>query len=420
MFQLILFEFKKVYKSLFFRLMLLLIILLIITYYIFVYMNTVRTDHLIADEKMKISQLEQTIAEQEQSEGNSVNDINSDQLTKTQKKVQALEQKDWHTLLDIEIKQMEPGMSQRMDLEYMGPSQWPSFFTEVSFLEKYRLMRDRDIAPVLPIHFVSQRTIYDVTYETSLLEKSVLEYSNKYSSVGLNFLNRMFQTSLGVIGAAFFVFLFGDMFTKEGLGRHGPIHFLRTQPLHFWRIMVGKVLVALALSAAVLFGVIVVSLLMGTVFDRFGDYDYPVLVYGDDFTFSFMNMSTLLIKSVGLFLMVLLFCYLLLMFYSIITKRAVLAIGLTLATVFIGASLSEPLGALDVVPLNPFQYFSVVDVATQELAASLQNFNISFTNGLIVLATASALLALAVYIVTQIKLRQGLILLRRGRHDHQR
>ncbi len=362
-------------------------------------MNTVRVERLMNQETDEISRMEETLSQKDQSISPSEEAVLQELLQKRKQYRHALKEHDWNALLNLEIEETELGLSNRL-YESMMPSQWPSFFTEVSFLEKYKLMREGDMTPILPINFASQRTAYDISYDPPQLEETILHISNKYSSASLNFLNHLFSLSYSLLGAVFFIFLFGDLFTKEGLGRHGPIHFLKTQPLNFNKILASKLIVVLTLSVAILLGAAFISLLLGAVFDRFGHYNYPILIYGEDHTFSFMNLSTMIIQATLLFVMILLFCYALLMLYSIVTKRVALAIGLTLATIFIGTELSEQLIALDLAKYNPFQYFSVVDVVTQEMAATLQNFNVTLTNGLIALSTASAITLLCAYAIT--------------------
>ena len=64
-----------------------------------------------------------------------------------------------------------------------------------------------------------------------LEEELVIKYSNKYSSTGIYYLKSAWSPLFGIFGAVFFLFLFGDIVTKEGIGRNGPINLLHTQPI---------------------------------------------------------------------------------------------------------------------------------------------------------------------------------------------
>ncbi|MBP1970004.1 hypothetical protein J2Z83_002112 [Virgibacillus natechei] len=98
--------------------------------------------------------------------------------------------------------------------------------------------------------------------------------------------------------------------------------------------------------------------------------------------------------------MVLLFCYSLLFLFSIITKMALLAVGLTIATIFIGIQWSGQFTLSAFAPYIPFHYFSVSEIITNELAVTLDNYNFSYTTGLIVLSMYSIIIFLLTYLVS--------------------
>ncbi|MBP1970005.1 ABC-type transport system involved in multi-copper enzyme maturation permease subunit [Virgibacillus natechei] len=142
-------------------------------------------------------------------------------------------------------------------------------------------MRDKNIQPILPLGINSWITVYDIDFGVhSWVEEFVKDRSTKYSSSALYFLHHFFQMLFGLIGPVFFLLLLGDTVTKEGLGRNGPIHLLRTQPIHRYKILLSKLFAGLAATVLVLLGTSLFAILIGTIFDRFGSWDYPVLIYG--------------------------------------------------------------------------------------------------------------------------------------------
>ena len=161
----------------------------------------------------------------------------------------------------------------------------------------------------------------------------------------------------------------------------------------------------LILSIFILIGTSVTSLALGTIFDSFGYWNYPVLIYGEDYSHSFMNMSTFIIKSALFFLMILLFCYSILFLYSILTKKASTALVLTVATFILGIKFSGESALISIAPFIPFHYFSVPKVITMELAASLENFNFTFSNGLLTLGISSIMIFIATYIISIVQYR---------------
>ncbi|WP_017187489.1 ABC transporter permease subunit, partial [Alkalibacillus haloalkaliphilus] len=200
---------------------------------------------------------------------------------------------------------------------------------------------------------------------------------------------------------AFFLFLFGNVMTREGLGQNGPIHFLYTQPVRRGTVFVSKVITIALMSLLTVVGVGLFSLLLGVVFDRLGAWDYPVLIYEPEFQFSFMPMGTFLIWSASLFLMVLVFCYAWLFLFSVLARRTSIAIGLTLAVVFLGVQFSDQIiGAY-----NPFLYFDVYEIITLETALVQENFNINLVNGVVSLGVSSLLIFVVSYFVMKVKMK---------------
>ena len=396
MIRLIQFEMNKAFRATFFRIMLLALLLFIIAYYVFVYINTIRTDDLVWEWESLMHGFHQQIEELYDSIDSS--DVEVDHgveediefwenfAAKHERLLNAYREEDWTTLLEREIQEVESYVKNLVyKNEYYSPG-FPTLFTLETRMEQQKLMRVKDIVPLLRIDRESWLTIYDTVFSavgiTEEESKKLIENSSKkYSSSGIHYLNHIFNLLFGIFGAGFFLFLFGDVLTKEGLGRNGSIHFLHTQPIQRDKITVSKFLTVLILSVLILIGSAIISLLLGTVFDWFGNWNYPVLIYGEEYSFTFINMSTFIFKSTVFFFMVLLFCYSLLFLYSIITKRALVALGMTLTTIFIGVSLSEESVLSAIAPYIPFHYFSVPEIVTMGMAAKLNNFNFSFING---------------------------------------
>ena len=118
-------------------------------------------------------------------------------------------------------------------------------------------------------------------------KSSLKNLSTKYSSDGVHYANHLLTLLFGVFGAGIFIFLFGDVVTREGLGANGPIHLLRTQPIRWYQVMISKFFMVLGGTVLLLASIGGLALLLGTVFDRFGDLDYPVLIYGEELRFHF-------------------------------------------------------------------------------------------------------------------------------------
>ena len=412
---------KKVFKATFFRIMLLALLLFIFAYYVFVYINTIRTKDVVFERESLLLVIHQHIeelhdlldlSEVEKNRGIMEEiELWQNSVTEDEAIIKAYKEADWTTLLEREIQDVGSYVNNLVYKNEYYSTAWPTLFTLETRLEQHRWIRDKGIVPVLRIGQESWLTIYDTVFSAvgavtdEELKEITVDLSQKYSSTGIYYLNHIFNLLFSIFGAGFLLFLFGDVLTKEGLGRNGSIHFLHTQPIQRDKITVSKFLTVLILSVIILIGAAIISLLLGTVFDWFGNWNYPVLIYGEEYSFTFMNMSTFIFKSTVFFFMVLLFCYSLLFLYSIITKRALVALGLTLTTIFIGISLSEESVLSAVAPYIPFHYFSVPEIITMEMAATLNNFNFSFTNGSAVLGMSSAILLAATYLVSRLQFK---------------
>ncbi|SET83177.1 ABC-type transport system involved in multi-copper enzyme maturation, permease component [Oceanobacillus limi] len=408
MINIFLFEMKKIVKSSFFIIALLLLSLFILGYYIFVHMNTVRSDEIVAEIDSRVHTQEKHLQElyDVADEAENQDDIHfqEEYLSKEKEMLSAYQEEDWFTVLDQEIKQDE---SQPPNTDYRT-STHPTSFTAKTRLEHNKWLRDNGIQPVLPLDMNSWITIYDVDFggHTSA-EQFIKDRSAKYSSSGVYYLQHVFQLLFGLIGPIFFLLLFGDLITKEGFDKNGPIHLLKTQPIRYYQILGGKLFAIVVTTVLAFSGISVLAILIGTIADRFGDFDYPVLIYGSDYAYSFMEMGIFLLNSAILSFMVFLFCYSLLFLFSVIAKKTLLAVGLAIATILIGIQWSEAITLSTFAPYIPFYYFSVTEVITNELAVTLQNFDFSYRNGLIVLGIYSGLLYALTYVISifQIKSR---------------
>ncbi len=410
MIKIILFEAKKIMRSTFFFILFAILGLLLVGYYTFVYQHTVRVDELIVDLENKVQMEEQYLQDLsdmiENSETGATRElwldfeISERLLSKDLIILSAYKAKDWRALLEVEIESAEESVrnDQQNQTSYLM-STHPSRLTSETRLDYYKWLYEKRITPVLPINFFSWYTVYDVDFGFPEVERFIKETSNKYSSTGVHFLNHVVKASYTIFGVFAFLFLFGDILTKEGLGRNGPINFLQTQPLQRFRIFLGKILTLLILSFVILVIMSFISILIGTLFDGFGHLNYPVLIYGEEYTFTFISMGTFIFLSSLLFLLVLLFSYSLLFFFSILTKRTLTAVGLTVATIYIGILWSEDTILSSISPYIPFHYFSVSDIVTNTFAASNNNFSFSLMNGCFVLFVATLLILTITFLV---------------------
>ncbi|MCU9614932.1 ABC transporter permease [Caldibacillus lycopersici] len=404
-----LFEMKKIIKSIFFFVMLAFLCVFLIGYYVFVHHQTVPVEKLIVETESMIHMQEQQIQELKRTINNSEDGGNSQLqldltvseqlLSKNQILLKAYQEEDWQAVLQQEIESNEPEVERMKAGNEYYTSTFPTLFTLESRLEYNKWLLSHNITPVLPIDFYSWYTVYDLDFGDPIAEEYIKKQSEKYSSTGVYFLHHTLNLLFTIFGALIFLFLFGDILTKEGLGKNGPIHFLHTQPLSRLKIFIGKLLAVLFLSLFVIVFISGFCLLIGSLFDGFGYFYYPVLIYGEDFSFTFQKMSTVIFQSGVLFIFVLLFSYALLFLFSILTKRTLTAVGLTIVVLYIGIQWGKDTILSSFSPYIPFHYFSITDIVTNTFAASVKNFAFSMSTGCIVLSISTiALLFLSYFL----------------------
>lgn len=414
MLQLILFEIKKMIKSTFFLITIALLCLLMLGYYGFVSINTVKPKEIIAEIEAQLHVSEPHLQEMEDMLNDPDNkdnhqlkqeiEISKKVVTRDQEAIQAYREQDWITILNQEIELGEAGNVGDRMMQY---STHPTTFTADTYLDYQLWLRDKQIQPILHNDSFSWVTAYDIDFGHPSVEEFIKQRSDKHSATGTYYLNHLFTLLFGLVGPILFILLFGDVLTKEGLSRNGSIHLLRTQPISPHKVIWSKLIATIIVTGSIFIGIGLVSILIGTLFDRFGDLDYPVLIYGESRTYHFIEMGTFLLKVAFLSLMVLLFCYSLLFLFSLITRRAILTVGLTIGVILMGIKVSEELIQTTFSPYLPFTYFSVPEIVTNELAATVNSFEFSFGTGLIVLSIYSIIIYLLAYLVYIIQIKKG-------------
>ena len=325
------------------------------------------------------------------------------------KKMEGINSGNWSLYLQGEIEnfsQIEKGKKE--ELAYVAKSYiWPTPFTFMSEMDRMRWMEERNIKPIFQTIYTSWRSIYDEEFEDPILEEIVTENSNKYSSSGFHFTYELLKYSFSIFGVIFFIFFFGDILTREGFGKNGPIHMLRTQPIRRWKFWLSKGITVIVGSLLIIFGIVLIGLALGAIFNRLGDWDYPILIYGPERTYSFLPLAVFVGKALGLFMLMLGLGFSLLFLFSVLTNRAITAIGLTLVVLFGGQMLTEQAMLLSWSHWLPFHYFDVYAILTREYAVLQENYLYTYTAGIISLSVTTVIILLLTFGLG--KIRKGVI-----------
>lgn len=416
MINIIVFELKKIFKSLHFSILLIFLAFFIGIYFIYNYIEAEDVEEVIQEAENNIAVYKRGVDDlQAQIDSGEVDADDSDVVSdmeyyqKTvdeyQGRLDAAEHHDWNTLIQYYIDSTEKNLETDPTQKEDNISTWPTHFTNHVFYEHNKWLMERKIRPVFPVHLFSFVTVYDEVFDDEVIKQSVLNFHNVYSSSAVYFLYRLLITFLGLLTVIYMLFVFGGVLTKEGLNSQGTIHFLYTQPMKRGSVFFGKLIAVLLATVIILVGAAILSLLLGAIFDRFGALGYPVLIYEDDFGFHFMKMGLFILLSLSLFFMVLVFSYAWLFFYSVITKRTAMTIGLSIATILAGVKLSENAFESKFAAFNPFTYFQIEDVITMQAAYLGDNFQITLLNGVMLLAATSIVIYLVAFMIFKLSIR---------------
>lgn len=400
------FEIKKISKTLYFVMMLLALIVFVSFFFIYSYVHTERVDDYIHKNEIIKSSHQLSIDELSNTEEDRV--ANQEEIESHLEEIEVLtmlseaaRNHDWDTIIQYEIAISEEIVKNLPSQAEENVYTWPTHFTNDVVLERNKVLLENNIKPVLPIHNFSEITAYDEVFNTATEEEIAYQFFNKYDSSSIYFLYLLAGSGLTIGGVIFFLFLFGSIITREGLGRNGPIHFLGTMPLKRWKIIWSKLITLVLLTSLVLLATILWGTLLGIFFGRFGDWDYPVLIYEPDFSFRFMEMGDFILLSFLLFFVVLIFCYSWLFLYSVLVKQTFMTIVLTVITVGLGYLLSGSDYAVtrELAPFNPFHYFHVTEIITKEYAFSAENDDFTLRNGMLSLLISSSILLFASFLL---------------------
>ncbi|AWE09145.1 hypothetical protein DCE79_18175 [Lysinibacillus sp. 2017] len=418
MIRLIQFEMKKLWRSSYFMWLLMVLVVVVLAFYVYIYANTTSIDTEITKQQDSIYTTEQHIAELNKKIEAGIKEpgvnlekevgLYNEMLATDYLILNALEQQDWSAYFSLLTKNHEYAV-QIANGELLQQSyntyMWPTPYTTISLGEKYAWMQKYVVEPVFPIHTFSWMTTYDEEFSDAIVENFVLTSSNKHSSTGLYFSYELFAYGLSLIGIVYFLFLFSDLVTKEGYGRNGPIQFLWTQPIKRYQILMVKLIAVMVISIMLLALVWGLAMLLGITFNNGGDWYYPVLIYGENNHLSFIGMGLFLLKSFSLFLMFLLFSYSLLFLFSVLTNRAIIALGLTIMTIFVGIQIINQSLTFTYTQWVPFHYVNVFEVVSNEYAVRHDQFAISYETGMLTLFVGSVIILLFTFVLS--KLKQG-------------
>ncbi|MGE7767210.1 hypothetical protein [Peribacillus sp. NPDC096540] len=327
-------------------------------------------------------------------------------IEKNKESIASYEQGDWRPLVDYQLfkNRAANGDIDTGQLVIDYKTELGRFSIDASVAEKEWLI-ELDIRPIFSGEYV--RTIF----WDGDLKNDVLKANQKIDNSGLYSLYYFFENYLYLILIFPFLFLFGSGLAGER-GKKYTLNFLKTQPIKERDISAGKTLTAVILSMVSCATLCLFVVLIGTLFNRFGDLKYPVLYYDHpsivesvSYTghvsknggFHFLALGNYLWESMFLLFLILLLILVLSNFLSIFLKNAFTIFITTIVIITLGFLVSTKM-LTDYSYLSPFTYFDIPKVVNGELAMVLNQPGIHVQTGFYVLIASTVSILIAGYL----------------------
>ncbi|MBD7984078.1 hypothetical protein H9649_05760 [Sporosarcina sp. Sa2YVA2] len=326
----------------------------------------------------------------------------------------AYEQEDWQAFYQYQLY-LNKRNSGEIASEYhnwiLGESSY--VMLEASKAEKEWLMK-HDIQPI--ISGVEIPTIYE-SWGDKERKKRHAERNRKVDNNGLFSLYLYFDNFVYFIPMLLLLFVFGAGFAGEK-GKRPTIQTLQTLPVAMRSVFLGKVTTTVLVGISGLVGIFAFVLLVGTLFNRFGDWYYPIFYYNspkvveaEGYTgmraleggFDFMPLGEYMLSGVALSVCIFLFLIALVHLLGIFIPRAFVVYSFVGLICGFGYFLSDKLG--DYAQFSPFTYLDIGRIVNGEVATVLNNPGVSVLNGCLVLLGVAVLLVGVAYVV--LRLRSG-------------
>ena len=282
-------------------------------------------------------------------------------------------------------------------MRIIGADPTISEFTLDASIEEKNWLMEHKIQPVFSGEFIP--TIYSNWGNRHKEKKEWEEENRKVDNSGLFILRIYFDQYFYFLPMVLFLFLFGAGFSSEK-GKRATLQFLKTQPIAEKNVYLGKGIQATVTALFSSLGLFAFVILIATIFNRFGDWHYPILHYdskvlvvSETYTgiksvgqkgFHMVLLGDYLVESIALFVCILLFFIGLSILLSLFFKRQLAVFTTTIligVTGYVGSSqlLSES------AHLSPFTYLNIAKIINGEVSLLVNNPSVNFQTGSLVL-----------------------------------
>lgn len=339
-----------------------------------------------------------------------------DILSKIERGKRAYEQQDWHSF--YQYQEFDNRLANgEFDHEYMdrliGPLSYVTL--EASIAEKEWLMEHK-IQPIIAGSTIP--TIYENWGDAKESKKDYIERNRKVENNGLFSLYLYFDNYLYFIPLFLFAVIVGAGLADER-GKRPTIKMLQTQPINEQSVFYGKVLTGAVVGLTGLTGIFTFIVLFSSLFNRFGDWYYPILHYNSKSVvesagytgmraleggFHFIPLGNYVVSSMALIICIFLFVIALSHVFALFIPRTLVVFSSVALVCGIGYFVSEKMGSFAL--FSPFMYFDIGRIVNGEVATVLNNPSITVLNGCMVLLGMSVFLMVIGYVVLRLRGRE--------------
>ncbi|WP_217586279.1 hypothetical protein [Lentibacillus saliphilus] len=286
-----------------------------------------------------------------------------------------------------------------------GFESYGRFGIEASIAEKEWLVK-HDIQPLLPGDFMTN--IHEQWQENDPLEQvkreKFKEENTKVSDSGLYSLYMFFERYGYLLPIVLLLFLLGAGFAGEQ-GKKRPLHYVQTQPVTDHAILYGKIIHVVLIITSVIAGLGLLIVLIGTLFNRFGDWLYPILHYDTrqastapgyegtltefgNYGFHFISLGDFILRELLLLYLLTVLVVIVSIVVSVFFKR-IFNVFLMTVLIFVGGFVLTQTLLEGFTYLSPFTYVDINRVVNGEIATQLDQPLVHWMVGSAVLLIAT-------------------------------
>ncbi|WP_438310620.1 ABC transporter permease subunit [Sporosarcina sp. FA9] len=329
-------------------------------------------------------------------------------LAKNKSSLIGYEEKNWLPFYDYQLH-----WNQYLDSSEHTTQGEPTIsrLTVDASIEEKKWLLEHKVHPVFSGEYIT--TMYD-SWGNRHKEKKEWEKENrKIDNSGLFILHLYFDSYFYFLPMVLFLFLIGAGFSNEK-GKRATLQFLKTQPIAEKKIYLGKGIQATAIALLSSLGLFSFVILIATVFNRFGDWHYPIMHYdskalveSETYTgiksfgqrgFHLVTLGDHLVESIVLFLCVLFLLIGLSIFLSLLFKNQLAVFVTTILIAVLGYVGSSQLPS-ESAHLSPFTYFNIAKIINGEVSTLVNNPSINFQTGSLVLLAGTLFLFVIGYLL---------------------